>query len=140
MLISAPLQSVRNDVFHLKLYQRVQAIENEFSQYAKRYLALSEDKRRYFLAYEIPEMKTVFERWSGNTETDPEDLFPAYSRLRQILDMSDLNQKEIPLVDCKSRVYLNELEFLCFADVSELLSIQQVFDLLGIDLTVLPDS
>jgi hypothetical protein len=57
MLISSPLQSVHSDVFHLKLYQRLQAIEHAFPLYAKRYLALSDNERRYFLAYEIIEMK-----------------------------------------------------------------------------------
>ncbi|MFA7542767.1 MAG: hypothetical protein WCY84_00195 [Candidatus Cloacimonadaceae bacterium] len=139
MLIKAPMQGVHSDVLHRKLFERLSALEREFPHYPKAFQGLSHQELAHFLAYEIPEMKPIYEKWSGLSQKEPSDYFPAYCRLRRVFAMIDLNQKEIPLIDSQRHMFLNDLEFLCFADLSRLLTKQGVFDLLGIDLQVLPE-
>lgn len=139
MLIASQVIVVRSDKLHRKLSERIRVFENTYPDYPIRLQALSDEAKMYFCGYEIPEMKAAYEKWSGMHETEPKDWFPAYCRMRQVLGLIDLNQKEIPLIDNKKHMFLNELEFLCYADITKLLTKQQVFDLLGIDLTVVPE-
>ncbi len=139
MIIQAPIQGVYSAQLHQKLFERLSALEREYPWYPKDYLALPREQKAYFCGYEIPEMKQVYEKWSGLTHIEPLDYFPAYCRLRCVFGMIDLNQRRIPLIDIHKHMFLNELEFLCFADIAKLLTMQEVFDLLGIDLQVLPE-
>jgi len=139
MIMASPIIGVYSETLHQKLSARIRGFENTYPDYPMRRLALSDDMKKYYCSYEIPEMKAVYERWSGKKEAEPEDWFPAYYRICHIFELIDLNQKEIPLIDGKKHMFLNDLEFLCYADITKLLTMQEVFDLLGIDLTVLPE-
>lgn len=140
MIIASQIIGVRSDKLHRKLSERIRVFENTFPDYPIRHQAMSDEAKKYYCGYEIPEMKAAYEKWSGKTLSEPDNWFPAYCRLHHVLGLIDLNQKEIPLIDNKKHMFLNDLEFLCYADITKLLTKQQVFDLLGIDLAVAPET
>ncbi len=139
MIIEMPLQAVYSELLHRKLSGRLSVLEREFPHFPSNLLALPSQKLAYFYSYEIPELKPVYEKWAGLSLDEPKDYFPAYCRLKRVFDLIDLEQKEIPLIDSQKHIFLNDLEFLCFADLTKLLTPQEVFDLLGIDLQVLQE-
>ncbi len=139
MIIETPLQAVCSELLHRKLSARLSVLVREFPRFPRALRDLPPQKLAYFYGYEVPEMKPVYEKWAGLSSEEPKDYFPAFCRLKRVFDLIDLNQKEIPLIDSHKHIFLNDLEFLCFADLSKLLTPQEVLDLLGIDLQVLQE-
>ena len=140
MDIPSPVIGVYSAVLHQKVCARKSCLEGAYPDYPTRYNALSEIEREHYNGFEIAEMQAVYAKWSGKSSAEPEDWFPAYVRLCRMEELIDLGQKEIPLIDSKKHMFLNDLEFVCFADLTKLLTKQGVLDLLGIKLKVVPGS
>ncbi len=140
MLVPMKLRGLDTGTFHRKVSERLGILEKAFPEYPTRYEQLAEERLRYYLGHQIPEMMAIYERWSGKTEEEPSDYFPAYCRLRWVLGRIDLRYKDITFVDCKRHMFYGDVEYLCQADVREVLPVQKALDLLGFDWEVVDDT
>lgn len=139
MLVPMKLRGLDTGTFHQKVSERLGILEKAFPDYSKRYAQLARERLSYYLGYQISEMKVIYEKWSGKTDEEPSDYFPVYCRLRWVLGEIDLSYKDITFVDCKRHMFWGDLEYLCQADVSEVLPVQKALDFLGLDMEVVDD-
>jgi len=136
MLVPVEARAVAIPVLMKKVNDRIDAINHHFPDFRHQFASLQKKDYDYYLQYKIPEMEKVFLQWTGKLKDNQLDYFPAYCRLMYLSEHLDLDEPELPLMDCKRHYFYYDIEFLCFADLTELLTPQKLLDLLGIPLEV----
>ena len=131
-----PLMFVESLYLYQKLQSVISLLDKQNPQFAKEYDSLARFRKNYYFQYNLIGMEEVYTYLVKETLKQPDDWFPAYVRFRKVVDMIDLSIDEIPLISPDGRIFVNDAEFVCFAHLTRFLTLQEVFDMLGIDLKI----